>query len=495
MLWLDERALRTGIGPFGGVFTTGPLPNARATPIATFLEILRMLKGSARGWIGLGLAAAMLFVALGWHFRPVPDPDVAGRRASAWVADLLSPEYPTRVQAQTTLELLGAPGVPQLCRLLRRQNPAWQPLLARLARHFRGFDFRPADTATGRLRAVQALAGLGPHAAAAVPDLIDALADEGLASDVERTLSRIGEAAHPALCCAVRTHSNPGVRTRAARKLREIPGPSAASVAALSVAAADARPEVRAEAAKSLGSFRWDHRKAESTLRGLLADAEPTVRAAAVRALAPWRPSGLETRVSLVPQLDDPAPVVRLEAARACWSFSKDPSQVLPVLGALLETDHGWEAAYVLGEMRAAAAPAIPALVRALRRERVPRPFRTPPSSVFALGQIGVSAVPALQPVLEDPDPANRVGAVMAFGFMAAEAKPFVPALLPLLNDSNPEVRHTTALTLGMIGANTPEVIASLDRCLAAEDIYMRSTAARLLQTFAPEGTWVVQPE
>src|SRR5688572_848903 len=80
---------------------------------------------------GIALAAVFVFSAV--HFRRAPDPVIRGRTASAWAADLLSPDYSVRGEAQGALKQLGEASVPQLCLLLRKRNPPWEKQIVRLS--------------------------------------------------------------------------------------------------------------------------------------------------------------------------------------------------------------------------------------------------------------------------------------------------------------------------------------------------------------------------
>ena len=104
------------------------------------------------------------------------------------------------------------------------------------------------------------------------------------------------------------------------------------------------------------------------------------------------------------------------------------------------------------------------ALAKILRTERVPRAFRTPPSSAYALGRIGEAAIPTLTSVLTDPDASSRLSAVLAFGFMGRKAAPAAPKLLTLLKDRDADVRHAAALTLPGIGAKSEDIVDALSQ-------------------------------
>lgn len=443
----------------------------------------------------LALAAAALALLGAWHFRRAPDPLFQGRYASQWCQDLLSPDYKERNAAEAALLALGTNAVPQLRVMLRRRPAFWEPLLARAAEHFSFIHLPERDPVLSRKCAAQTLAGLGPAGAAAIPDLIEALDHGIVAREAERALLRMGRPAQTALCNALTDHRDPSIRERAARLLREIGPPSPGTESALAAAARDEAAGVRREAAFSLAHLPELPAEAGRALLSLFRDEHPEVRAAAAEA------SGLRARIpgSILARLEnglsDAAPIMRLESAKALWRLRARPGEVLPVLIGILETDHAWEAAYALADLGPAAAPAIPALIALLQRERVPRPFRTPPSSAFALGRIGLPAAAPLAGLLGSPEPHVRLAAVMALGFIGKPAAPEAPALLPLLRDPDAEIRHAAALALATIGVETEPVLNALAAALSAEDIHMRFAAADLLRKIEPDGLWSVSPE
>jgi HEAT repeat protein len=393
------------------------------------------------------------------------------------------------------LTYIGAPAVPQLRVFLRKENHAWQTYATKLSRYFPFVHYRSVDAGLCRERAAMVLAELGPAANGAIPDLVQCLRFPESVSSVEHALRRIGQATEPVLRASLRDR-NPTIRQSAARLLGQLVKLDLDSQQALVRTMHDQNSGVRRQTALSLGEIRPCEKEIDTALATAVGrDAVPEVRGSAAEALGKHKCRAHESLIALENGMQDSAGIVRLQSAKALWLITGKAERVLPVLIQLLETPEGWQANYVLGMMRQAAAPAIPSLVRVLRTERVPRPFRTPPSSVFALGEIGAPAVPALIEVLHEPDPHNRFGAVIAFGLMGAEAKPAVAALIELLHDKDDEVRHATALTLGFIGADSEPVVNGLADCLQAEDIYMRSTAAEILRQIAPSKDWVVQAE
>jgi HEAT repeat protein len=428
------------------------------------------------------------------QFSRRPDPSFHGRAASEWTRDLLSSDYQVRSDAQTALHSLGEAALPQLRVLLQQETPPWDPVLARISRVAPFVKYSPLDPVLCHQRGAEMAAILGEIATPAIPELISALGADQSAAEAARALGHIGEASIPALEHALHARS-PDVRRRAADVLCQFIPLRRSSIQALAEAAGDAVPAVRRQAVLSLGRAKEREREAERAILAATTDPKPEVRAAAftsLRSLA-CRSTAAISAARLA--LEDSAPPVRLESARALWEATGDNASVVPVLIALLQTTDGWQAAYALGNMGPAAADAVPSLITALRRERVPRPYRTPPSAASALGQIGKPSVAGLCSVLSDDNAQTRLGALVAFGFIGKNAREAVPRMLPLLKDPDTEVRHAAALTLAAIGAEPAQVEQGLSDCLNAEDIYMRSAAAQILREIAPDKQWVVYPE
>jgi HEAT repeat protein len=441
--------------------------------------------------IGSALTAAVVAILI--LKRQPTDPFVSGRPASAWANDLLKADYQTRGAAQAALGKLGEGAVPQLRILLQARTPSWQPAVSRLATLFPFLKSKTADPGLCRQRGAEMVALLGPVGHAAVSDLIPCLGYPEAADDAERALLRIGDASITEVISGLRAR-NPAIRTDCARILRGLRH-EAHCVDPLLEATRDEQPTVRSEAALTLGEFGGNAEQIVPALLKLTQDEFAGVRAISCRSLGKLGKNSRPILEALRAGMRDDIPLVRVEAAKSLWSLTRDSAAVVPVLTGVLPTSEGWQAAYALGSMGPEAAPAVPALIEGLKREKVPRAFRTPPSCSFALGQIGEPAIPALEKILDHPRPEVRLAAVLAFGNMGEHARVALPVLERLLHDSDDEVRHVTAITLATIGAGREVVLVSLADCLHAEDIYMRSTAAALLREIAPEQQWVVAPE
>lgn len=445
----------------------------------------------------LALVAIIFPVCIALLRRPA-DPIFEGKPVSAWTHELLNSDYTTRENAKTALKTLGEPAVPQLRALLRHRNGPWETPLVRLSSVIPFLNYRPLDANACRNAASEVLGLLGSKSSTAAGDLVSALAYDASAAETERALVRIGSGSVPHLEHALQSRHD-SVRVRAARLLREF-SLTSSTIAALTGAAGDRSEEVREQVCITLGTHlgKGDsaaHAAAFDSLLSAARDSSAEVRAAAMQALGDAGRAEPRALSALGAGLRDRATIVSLQAAKSLWALHQPAESIVPVLIAILETSERWRAAYVLGDMGACAAPAVPALARLLVEERVPRPFRIPPSSAFALGKIGRMAIPELTALLQNQDPRVRMNALMAFGFMGPAGHEAVPQVMQVLKDDDIEVRHTAALTLASLGAEPGQMIASLSDCLHAEDIYMRSAAAAILRKIAPDQTWYVPAE
>ncbi|MGZ8899054.1 MAG: HEAT repeat domain-containing protein, partial [Limisphaerales bacterium] len=394
------------------------------------------------------LALVSVFIAFTIFFSRPTDPAFEGRLTSQWTQDLLSPDYKIRGKAQAAIIAVGEPAVPHLRALLRRRNGPWAEHLPRVKKFLPFVNDRVIDANLSRTRAAEMLGSLGIRAHSAVPDLVSSLAYEQSAAESERALTRIGDGSIPSIEQGLRSRKA-AVRERSARLLREFDTANASSIKLLIAATSDHAGPVRKEAALSLGSILSTSKKsfgeeqrpnAFPALLRLARDKDFRVRAAAFMALARFGDATPQVLGVLHPGLEDPEPVVQLQAAKSLWALHQDPARLIPVLTRILGTSERWQAAYALGEMGACASAAVPALAQLLREERVPRPFRTPPSAAFALGKIGAAAVPAVLLLLENSDSRVRMNALMAFGFMGTAGRDAIPHLIRYLQDENLEV-------------------------------------------------------
>ena len=167
------------------------------------------------------------------------------------------------------------------------------------------------------------------------------------------------------------SHPDPVVRARAALAIGRLQDSS--DVAVLVAHLGDRVPEVRREVAFALGQI--GHRRARVALEGALRDADPEVVELAVEALGKLGDPAATPR--LLPFVRRGTPAQRMRACESLWRLA-DTSAVTTLLGALGERDAAvrWRVVYAL--------------------EKLPLPARI---------------VPAVTPLLRDPDPVVRAHA------------------------------------------------------------------------------------
>jgi len=212
-----------------------------------------------------------------------------------------------------------------------------------------------------------------------------------------------------------------------------------------------------------------------------LRDPDPGARRAAARRLGA---SGDRAATpGLFAALADASEAVRWAAAQALHRLGLEAGDV-PRLEAALRSDDPYVrsfAAYSLGGLGAAAAPALPALIEAYRREE----GEGRGAAVGALGALGPLAAPALPDLVRGlANPANhrRWSAARALGRLGAAAKPAVPALISALSDPNPHVRVYVAQALGRLGVEAAEAVPALQAATKDGDANVRREAQGALR-------------
>jgi HEAT repeat protein len=136
-------------------------------------------------------------------------------------------------------------------------------------------------------------------------------------------------------------------------------------------------------------------------------------------------------------------------------------------------------AAFTLGQMRKDAIPAIPALIKALKKD----PLEGGGSIVNALNEIGEPAVAALLAALKDADPIVRWRAADGLSSMREDVTlkfkdQIVPALATALKDPDADVRSTTASALGRMKEIATPAVPGLVMALKDPDVRVQLSVA-----------------
>jgi HEAT repeat protein len=174
----------------------------------------------------------------------------------------------------------------------------------------------------------------------------------------------------------------------------------------------------------------------------------------------------------------------------AAEAESADPPTVSQLVQRLGDPDPDARAgaAADLGRQGAAAKPAIPALVAALRDgAETSRGERVSRSASEALAAIGEDAVPALTAVLESPEPLVRVGAAAAIHDLGPKAKAAVPRLVELLAKDDPANRIPLIAALQGIGPAAKPALPRLMKLLDSDDFHTQYWACRAIGAVGAE--------
>lgn len=218
-------------------------------------------------------------------------------------------------------------------------------------------------------------------------------------------------------------------------------------------------------------------------LTNALRDPDAATRKRAATVLGKFESIPEPARIGLRSALGDTSPGVRLEAADALVQRGEPAVTVVPSLVSFLtdeDSNSCWTALLILQKLEAAAAPAIPELVRALALTGgVSAGFggnSNAPQAARALTRIGIRAIPALINALDDKNPQVRGLAAEALGDIGPAAAPAVPALMARLADQGkyaiscgcvgmePTVAESVTTSLGKIGPAAKAAIPQLLR-------------------------------
>jgi HEAT repeat protein/lysophospholipase L1-like esterase len=306
-----------------------------------------------------------------------------------------------------------------------------------------------------------------------------------LVADTLRASGLLAEAVSDPLTLRQALARRPGPGARSATRWLETRkgAPERAGVAAIAVVLDLGEPSERQAAAWALGVAGPVARPLVPVLaRRLQQDGSAGVRASCARALAG---SGSRAGMTaLFAALDDPSEAVRAAAAQALSRIGPTPQDVSALVGAVASRDRyvAAFAAWSLGNLGAAAEPAVDALARALAREDTDIVVA---SALARIGPAAHAAVPELVRALGSDDDALRWRAARTLGRIGPAAEAAVAPLVATLADPNGVVRAHAARALGRIGAGAKPAAAALQRATGDREVWVRNEAREALERLA----------
>jgi HEAT repeat protein len=319
--------------------------------------------------------------------------------------------------------------------------------------------------------AANGLAAAGPKAAAAAPQLVEAIKKfypaeydarapraEGVEAAYWAALARIGAGA-AAPTAKLLDHTNPLVRAFAARTLGEIGPPAAAATAALKKALADTYATVAVEAAVALTKLNEPPADAVKLMTLALNETRGTIASDAIEALPRMGAAGKALVPLALSKMGDDNPNTR---AAAVWLVGKVPA------------DEAAKAAADVGKRATDPEPDVRRLVGRVLEQ-------LGPTGAAAAGDLGR----ALAGETESDVRAQFIDALIAMG---PGAKPALPSLLPLIGDKDLAlpVRAKIVTAVAVADPASADVAAALVKAAAADDPGIRAAAAGAMARLDP---------
>ncbi len=254
--------------------------------------------------------------------------------------------------------------------------------------------------------------------------------------------------------------------------------PDTAAAAAIAEVLERGSPSERQAAAWALGVARSEAFAAALAKRAR-EDESAGVRASASRALGEI--GGRAFVSSLFEALRDPSEAVRASAAQALARLGPTAEDVTALAAALQSSDRYVSAfcAWSLGNLGAAAEPAVPDLVRALARDDTNAVVA---GALARVGPAAKAAVPELVKALASEDDGRRWRAARTLGRSGRAAEPAVEALTRALGDPTGVVRAPAARALGRIGPAAKPAAAALQRATGDREEGVRDEARKALE-------------
>lgn len=319
-----------------------------------------------------------------------------------------------------------------------------------------------------RIKAAEALGGMGSQAAEAVPELVAMIQenDDELRIAGIQALAQIGPPARAAIPLLVDrlTDSNERIQLLTVTALRRLGAPAAPQFPALLAAARNKSTIVRAYVIQAMGAV---GAIAVPTLTEALRDSELSVRVAAATSLGTLGTDALPARPDLEKALKDRDSELRQAAAGALVKIGPDASTAATWFQAIKDNDpdlatHAVKALEKIGRLRK---EDLPAAIELLKNDRV---------------AVRVLAV-------------RLLGETEADIKLGTESKPAITGLIDRLRDTDRDVREAAALALGKVGPAAWSAAPALGNMLGNDHINVRKAAVAALVKLGPDA-WGATP-
>jgi HEAT repeat protein len=371
--------------------------------------------------------------------------------------------------------------------------------------------------------AARALGPLGAEARAAIPLLVNNLADgrDPVREETMAALGLIGPEAGLPLIAAL-GDGDARRRASAALALAQIVPPfREAGTPVEQALGGEKDPQVRAALLAALPKLGVEPARGLALLIPAIVGEDETLRHAALNALLGERSLRSVALPKLAALLKDGNPTVRERAARALGRFGPDAAPVLaelleatrlaggapafadalaqvgpavlPALLKILQEAKPEESAWILRALRGFGAPAVPVLSEALKHEK-PAVRAAAASALGAMGRDAADAVNRLFVLTEDASPEVQAAALRALVAQRADAARLKPLLQTALGSANSEVRKAGAAGIAALGGAAQLGVAGLLDLLADDDAAGRVAAVQALAQLGPQAAPAVEP-
>ena len=325
-------------------------------------------------------------------------------------------------------------------------------------------------------RAAKALASLGPQAAPAIPQLVDALHfdEESTAKEIEAALIQAGPASIRPLE-KVLGDSNFFVRRRAAETLAAFGSKAKHAAPALVQLTMDANTDVHAAAENALVQMKDD---AVPALAEALRGSDDTLRRIVI---------GIMGRIgnSAVPYLSgvlkkDGAPALREDAAAALGNLkTASPAAVEALIEGLNDLQEGVrvQAASSLGQLGASAKAAVGALLSVSREDKDANVRQRAADALASIGPASNDSVPGLIKALKLQDDDLRRDVAVSVGQSSLSVKEALPVLAIVLKEGSIPSRMAAVHAAGSLDHQKGDALPLLATALTDPEPQVRGAA------------------